>query len=165
MSIQIGERIPDVKLMTMTPEGARSLQTSEVFAGKRVVLFGLPAAFSPTCSDAHLPGYLLRAQEIKEAGVDTIACVAVNDVFAMGAWGKASNVGDDILMLADGNGELTRALDLELDGRAFGLGMRSRRYAALVDDGVVLKLEVEDGPGVTVGAAEEMLSSLRSKVG
>jgi len=163
MSIRIGERIPDAKLMTMTPEGVRSLETSEVFGGKRVVLFAVPGAFTPTCSDTHLPGYQLRAQEIKETGIDTIACVAVNDVFVMDAWGKARNVGDEILMLADGNGDFTSALGLVLDGSGFGLGTRSQRYAALVDDGVVLRLEVEAGPGVTVSAAEEMLSSLRSK--
>lgn len=148
--------------MTMTAEGVRSLETAEVFGGKRVVLFGVPGAFTPTCSDTHLPGYQLRAQEIRETGVDTIACVAVNDVFVMDAWGKARGVGDDILMLADGNGDFTRALGLELDGSGFGLGSRSQRYAALVEDGVLLMLEIEPGPGVTVSAAEAILSSLHA---
>jgi peroxiredoxin len=162
MSIRIGEKIPDVRLTTMTSEGVRSLETAEIFGGKRVVLFAVPGAFTPTCSDTHLPGYVLRAREIKETGVDTIACVAVNDVFVMDAWGKSRGVGDEILMLADGNADFARAMGLDWDGTRFGQGTRSRRYAALVDDGVVLMLEVEDGPGVTVSAAEEILASLRS---
>lgn len=163
MSIGIGERIPDVKLATMTAEGVRSVDTGELFSGKRVVLFAVPGAFTPTCSDTHLPGYQLRAREIKETGVDAIACVAVNDVFVMDAWGRARGVGSDVVMLADGNGDFTRALGLELDGTGFGLGIRSQRYSALVDDGVIVLLEIEQGPGVTVSAAEEMLSSLRAK--
>ena len=162
MSIGIGDRIPDVKLRTMTGEGVRTLDTAELFDGKRVVLFAVPGAFTSTCSDVHLPGYQLRAPEIKATGVDTVACVAVNDVFVMDAWAKARGVGDDVLMLADGNGDLARALGLELDGRAFGIGIRSRRYAALVDDGVVQMLEVEEGAGVTVSSAEAVLGSLRS---
>lgn len=162
MSIQIGDPIPDVNLSTMTDEGVRSLTAAEIFDGKRVVLFAVPGAFTPTCSDTHLPGYQLRESEIRESGVDVIACVAVNDVFVMDAWGEARGVGDKVLMLADGNGDFTRALGLELDGSGFGLGTRSRRYAALVENGVVSALDVEEGPGVTVSSAEEMLARLRA---
>lgn len=161
MPLEIGDRIPLATLRTMTAEGVRSLTTEELFGGKRVVLFAVPGAFSPTCSDTHLPGYQVRSSDIRATGVDTIACVAVNDVFVMDAWAKTRSVGDDILMLADGNGDFTRAIGLELDGSGFGLGTRSRRYAALVEDGVVRMLEVEAGPGVTVSAAEEMLAALR----
>lgn len=162
MPIQVGDRIPEVNLSTMTDEGVRSLTTAEIFGGKRVVLFAVPGAFTPTCSDTHLPGYQLRESEIRESGADVIACVAVNDVHVMDAWAEARGVGDKILMLADGSGDFTRAVGLVLDGSAFGLGMRSRRYAALIENGVVSALDVEEGPGVTVSSAEEMLARLRA---
>ncbi len=161
MTIQVGERIPSLSLRTMTAEGVRSVTTEELFDGKRVVLFAVPAAFSPDCSDTHLPGYQLRSADIKATGIDAIVCIAVNDAFVMDAWARAREVGDDILMLADANGEFARAVGLELDGRGFGLGIRSQRYAALLDDGVVEALEVEPGPGVTVSSAEAMLTALR----
>src|SRR5215471_20084160 len=121
MAIAVGDKIPAAKLKTMTAEGPKDISTDEIFAGKKVVLFAVPGAFTPTCDAKHLPGFVEKAAEIKAKGVDTIACFAVNDVFVMNAWGKHSNVGDSILMLADGNGEYTKALGLELDGSGFGL--------------------------------------------
>lgn len=161
MTIQIGEQIPKVELTTMGSDGPRSVDTEELFAGRRVLLFAVPGAFTPACSNTHLPGYQARSSDLREAGVDAIACVATNDVFVMDAWARERGVDDDILMLADGNGELTRALGLELDLRRFGLGIRSQRYAILVDDGVVRQLEVEPGSGVTVSSAEAVLATLR----
>ncbi len=161
MTIQPGDRIPTATFTTMGADGPTPITTDELFAGRRVALFAVPGAFTPACSDTHLPGYQVRSTDIKAAGVDAIACVAVNDVFVMDAWGKARGVGDDIVMLADGNGDFARAMGLELDGTGFGLGIRSQRYAALVDDGVVEWLGVEPGPGVTVSSAEELLSALR----
>ncbi len=161
MSIEIGDPIPAARFTTMSADGPRQLTTDELFKGRRVALFAVPGAFTPACSDTHLPGYQARSTDIQAAGVDTIACVAVNDVFVMDAWARARNVGDDILMLADGNGDFARAIGLELDGSGFGLGRRSQRYAAVVDDGVVEWLGVEPGPGVTVSSAEELLAYLR----
>ncbi len=146
----------------MTGYGVRAVTTDELFGGQRVVLFGVPGAFTPACSDTHLPGYQARASDFKALGVGTVACVAVNDAFVMDAWARARGVGDDILMLADGSGDFTRAVGLELDGRGFGLGIRSRRYAAVIDDGVVSLLEVEPGRGVTVSSAEALLGKLRA---
>lgn len=160
MPIQVGERLPESKLQIMSDEGVQSLSTGELFKGKRAVLFAVPGAFTPTCSDAHLPDFLQRADEIRAKGVDLVACVAVNDVFVMAAWGRAQGVGDRILMLADGNGEFTRAMGLELDATGFGMGRRSQRYAAIVEDGVVQVLRVEPGPGVDASRAESILEGL-----
>ncbi len=160
MTIAVGDPIPAVTLKTLTKGGIRDLSTTELCAGKKVVLFAVPGAFTPTCSDVHLPGFLASAAEIRAKGADTIACVAVHDSFVMAAWGRDRGVGDDILMLADGNGELTRALGLELDATRFGLGQRSRRYAAIVDDGIVRMLGVEDGPEVGVSSADAVLAAL-----
>lgn len=146
--------------MKMTADGPRPLTSDELFGGRRVALFAVPGAFTPACSDIHLPGYQVRSSDIKAAGIDTIACVAVNDIHVMDAWAKARGVGDDILMLADGNGDFARAVGLELDGTPFGIGKRSRRYAAVVDDGVVDWLGVEPAGGVTVSAADELLAAL-----
>ncbi|MEE8137810.1 MAG: peroxiredoxin [Thermoanaerobaculia bacterium] len=160
MTIQVGERLPDRQLQIMSEEGKQSVSIGELFRGKRVVLFAVPGAFTPTCSDTHLSGFLVRADEIRAKGVDLVACVAVNDVFVMDAWGRAHGVGDRILMLADGNGEFTRAVGLELDATGFGMGRRSQRYAAIVEDGVVQALHVESGPGVEVSGAESILGAL-----
>ena len=158
--IDVGDSIPEVTLRTLTADGVRDVSTAELFSGKKVVLFAVPGAFTPTCSDNHLPGFLERAGEIKARGVDTIACVSVNDAFVMAAWGRDRGASDDILMLADGNGDFARALGLELDISRFGMGLRSRRYAAIVDDGVVRMLGVEDGPEVGVSSADAVLRAL-----
>ncbi|WP_211177279.1 peroxiredoxin [Pseudonocardia acidicola] len=147
--------------MTMSGEGPRPVESDEVLGTGTVVLFAVPGAFTPTCSDHHLPGYVLRADELLAKGVDTIACIAVNDAFVLDAWGQARDTGDKILMLGDGNGEFTAAAGLELDGRGFGLGTRSQRYAAILDDGVVRELLVEPDPlGVTVSSADTVLERL-----
>ncbi len=159
MSIAIGDKIPAGTLKTMGAEGPADISTDDIFAGKKVLLFAVPGAFTPGCSMTHMPGYVVNADKIKAAGVDTIACMAVNDAFVMGAWGKAQNA-DEILMLADGMGEFTASLGLELDASAFGLGTRSQRFALIAEDGVVTHLNVEEGPGVNVSSAETMMALL-----
>lgn len=160
MTIKAGDKMPSGTLKTMTPDGARDLTTEELFKGKTVVLFSVPGAFTPTCDAKHLPGFVQNADAIRAKGVDTIACMAVNDVFVMNAWGKASHVEDKILMLADGNAEYARALGLEMDASGFGMGMRGKRFAIVADDGVVKGLFVE-GPGeFKVSSAEHVLSQL-----
>jgi glutaredoxin/glutathione-dependent peroxiredoxin len=160
MAISVGDRIPDVKLMTVTEDGVAPVQSGEVLGKGKVVLFAVPGAFTPTCSDHHLPGFVLRAEDIKAKGVDTIACIAVNDVFVMGAWGDAQGTGDKVTMLADGNGEFAAEMGLTLDGSGFGLGTRSQRYAAIIDDGVVTELMVEPNPGLDASSAESVLAKL-----
>jgi len=160
MSIQVGDRLPSATLTTMTAEGPKPLTTSELCEGKKVVLFAVPGAFTPTCSVQHLPGYVENAQSFKDKGVDTVACVSVNDPFVMGAWGKDREVGENLMMLSDGNGDFTAAIGLEMDGSGFGLGTRSQRYAMIIDDGVVSTLNVESGPGLDVSSAETILSEL-----
>lgn len=159
MSIQTGDRIPEVTLTTMTDSGPSPISTSELFGGKKVVLFSVPGAFTPTCSAKHLPGFVDNAEDILAKGVDTIACMAVNDVFVMSAWGKSANA-KRLLMLADGNGEFTRALGLELDATAFGMGQRSQRFALVADDGVVTDLFVEAPGEFRVSSAEHVLANL-----
>jgi len=159
MTISTGDKIPAGTLKTMTAEGPQDITTDEIFAGKKVLMFAVPGAFTPGCSITHMPGYVVNADKIKAAGVDTIACMAVNDAFVMGAWGKDQNA-DEILMLADGMGEFTASLGLELDGSAFGLGTRSQRFALIAEDGVVTHLNVEEGPGVDVSSAETMMALL-----
>lgn len=159
MTINVGDKIPASTLKTMGDNGPQDITTEDLFAGRKVVLFAVPGAFTPGCSMTHLPGYVVNADSIKARGVDTIACMAVNDAFVMDAWGKAQNA-EEILMLGDGNGDFTRALGLELDGTGFGLGMRSQRFAMIVEDGVVKHLAVEDGPGIEVSAAESILAQL-----
>ncbi|WP_439105479.1 peroxiredoxin [Congregibacter sp.] len=159
MSISVGEKIPAGKLQVMGENGPTPVSTDELFAGKKVVLFAVPGAFTPGCSMTHLPGYVVNADKILAAGVDTIACLSVNDAFVMDAWGKAQNA-EHIMMLADGNGDFTKALDLELDGRGFGMGLRSQRYAMVVEDGTVTVLNVEPGAGVDVSAAETIMAAL-----
>ena len=160
MAIQVGDPIPSARLKTPTADGIEEVSTDDFFAGKQGVLFAVPGAFTPTCSDTHLPGFVVRGPEILAKGVDAIACLAVNDVFVMGAWAKARNVDASIAMLADGNGELTRAMGLELDLSHVGLGVRSRRYAALVEDGVIKVLNVEPGAAVGVSSADTILAAL-----
>jgi len=160
MAIAVGEKIPDVQLRTMTPEGPQPVSSLDALGRGRTVLFAVPGAFTPTCSDHHLPGFLVRADEIRGRGVDTIACIAVNDPFVMGAWARDQRVGDRIVMLADGNGEFAKAMGLELDGTGFGLGLRSQRYAAILEDGVVRALFVEQNPGLDVSSAESVLAAL-----
>jgi peroxiredoxin len=159
MTIKAGDKIPSSTLKTMGEKGPTDISTDDIFAGKKVLLFAVPGAFTPGCSITHLPGYVVNADKIKAKGVDTIACMAVNDAFVMDAWGKAQNA-EDLLMLADGNGDFTAALGLELDGRGFGLGTRSQRFAMIVDDGTVTHLNVESGPGVDVSSAETMMGLL-----
>lgn len=159
MPIQTGQSIPSAALHVMGDEGPKKINSDDIFKGKKVVLFAVPGAFTPGCTVTHLPGYVVNADKIKAKGVDTIACVAVNDAFVMDAWGKSQNA-DEILMLADGNGEFTKAVDLEMDAAGFGMGSRSQRYAMIVDDGKVVHLAVEEGPGVDVSAAEKILEAL-----
>ena len=159
MTIQVGDKVPASTMKVMGEQGPTDITTDEIFSGKKVLLFAVPGAFTPGCSMTHLPGYVVNADKIKAAGVDTIACMAVNDAFVMDAWGKAHNA-EELLMLADGNGEFTAALGLELDGSSFGLGTRSQRFAMLVEDGTVSQLNVEEGPGVDVSSAETMMALL-----
>jgi glutaredoxin/glutathione-dependent peroxiredoxin len=160
MTIKVGDKIPSVTLKQMTPEGPKDISTDELFRGKKVALFAVPGAFTPTCSQRHLPGYVERAADIKAKGVDEIACVAVNDVFVMTAWGKEQKADGKVRMLADGSGDFVRALGLELDLTKNGLGKRSQRYSMLVDDGVVKTLNVEQAGQVDVSSAEAMLKAL-----
>lgn len=159
MTIQQGEKIPAVTLKVMGEKGPEDITTEQLFAGKKVALFALPGAFTPGCSLAHLPGYVVQADNIKAKGVDSIVCLSVNDAFVMGAWGEAHNA-EQIIMLADGNAELTQALGLVLDGSSFGMGMRSQRYSMLVNDGTVEVLNVEPGGDIGISGAEAMLESL-----
>lgn len=160
MTIKAGDRMPEGKFKVMSDSGPKDLTTQELFNGKRVVLFSVPGAFTPTCSAKHLPGYVGMASQLRAKGIDTIACMAVNDAFVMGAWGKASNCGDKVLMLADGNGDYARALGLELDARGHGLGMRGQRFAVVVDNGVVKQLNVEAPGQFKVSSAEHVLAEL-----
>ncbi|MGD0741766.1 MAG: peroxiredoxin [Acidimicrobiales bacterium] len=160
MTIAVGERIPDVELRTMGEDGPKAVRSTDVLGRGKVVFFGLPGAFTPTCTDFHLPGFVLRAEELRAKGVAVIACVSVNDAWVMDAWASYRRVGDKVLMLADGNGEFARALGLEEDLSANGLGMRSQRYAAVAEDGVVTYLGIEPGPGLTVSGADAVLAAL-----
>ena len=160
MTIKVGDRMPPGTFGVMTESGPGAISTDELFSGKKVVLFSVPGAFTPTCSAKHLPGFVDRAGEILANGVDTIACTAVNDTFVMSAWGKSQNVGDRVLMLADGNGEYAKALGLEMDGSAFGMGMRGKRFALVVDDGVVKHIAVEAPGKFEVSSADAVLAAL-----
>jgi len=160
MTIAVGDRIPDLELWTMGDDGPKRIRSSDILGRGKVVLFAVPGAFTPTCSDYHLPGFVACAQELRAKGVDTIACLSVNDPYVMGAWGRDQAVGDAVVMLADGNGEFTREIGLELDGRRSGLGARSQRYAAIIDDGIVATLLVEPGGGLSVSSADSVLAAL-----
>ncbi len=160
MAIQVGDKIPSGTLTTMGPDGPGPLTTEEIFSGKKVVLFAVPGAFTPTCSVKHLPGYVQNADAIKAKGVDTVACLSVNDAFVMDAWAKDQAVGDKVLILADGGAALTKSLDTVLDLTERGLGIRSRRYSMVVDDGVVSHFNLEEGGGFEVSDAETILGQL-----
>jgi peroxiredoxin len=161
MTIKVGDKIPSTTLRYLGPDGPKEITTDELFAGKKVALFAVPGAFTPACSQRHLPGYVDKAADIKAKGVDTVACVAVNDVFVMNAWGKSQNADGKVMMLADGSGEFAHALGLELDMKSRGLGVRSQRYSMLVDNGVVKSLNVEAQPGqVEASGADAMLRAL-----
>jgi glutaredoxin/glutathione-dependent peroxiredoxin len=161
MAIQVGDKIPAMTLRYASPEGPKKISSDELFGGKKVVLFAVPGAFTPACSQRHLPGYVDKAAELKSKGVDTIACIAVNDPAVMGAWSKASNVGDKIMMLADGSGDFARAVGMDIDLSRAGLGTRSKRYSMLVENGIVKSLNIEQAPPqVDVSSAEAMLRAL-----
>ncbi|MBX7541780.1 peroxiredoxin [Qipengyuania sphaerica] len=159
MTIAVGDRLPDVKLVKATAEGPEQVQSSDYFAGKTVALFAVPGAFTPTCSAKHLPGYVEKADELKAKGVDEIVATSVNDAFVLGAW-KQSDGSDDITMLADGNGEFAKATGLDADFSGFGMGHRSQRYSMLVEDGVVKQLNVEEPGDFKVSSAEHMLGQM-----
>ena len=159
MTIQVGEQLPDVPLTIATSEGPKPTTSGEYFKGRRVALFAVPGAFTPTCSARHLPSYVEKAGELKGAGVDEIACISVNDPFVMGAWNKADG-SEDITMLADGNGDFAKATGLEMDGSKFGMGQRSQRYSMIVSDGVVEQLNVEQPGEYRASSAETMLDQL-----
>ncbi len=160
MTIKAGDTVPSATLMQMKDGGPKPVKTDDLFAGKKVVVFALPGAFTPTCSAKHLPGYIQNADAIKAKGVDAIACVSVNDAFVMGAWGEQQHAGDKVMMLADGNGDFTRALGLEFDGSRFGMGQRSQRFSMIVDNGVVKELNVEEPGAFAVSSAEHILQEL-----
>ena len=160
MAIKVGDKLPQATFNTPTNDGPKPLTTDDVFAGKTVALFAVPGAFTPTCSAKHMPGFVAEAAAIRAKGVDTIACVSVNDVFVMKAWGEDQKVGDDILLLADGSGVFTQAIGLEMDGSRFGMGLRSQRYSMIVKDGVVTELNVEAGGEFRVSSAEYLLEQL-----
>ena len=160
MTISVGDRVPSATLMTMTETGPAPVQTDEFFAGRTVALFSVPGAFTPTCSAKHLPGFIDHAAEIRAKGVDEIACIAVNDAFVMGAWGKSAGADGKVTMLADGNGDFAAALGLTMDGSKFGMGRRGQRFSVLVKDGVVDRLNIEEPGAFRVSSAEHMLEQL-----
>ncbi len=157
--IQEGDKVPSGSFKVMGAEGPADISTDELFTGKKTVLFAVPGAFTPTCSAAHVPGFVVNADAIKAKGVDNIVCMSVNDVFVMGAWGESQNA-ENIIMAADGNGEYATALGLTMDGSGFGMGTRSQRFAMIVDDGVVTHLALEDGPGLENSSAEAIMEKL-----
>ena len=161
MAIQVGDRIPAMTLRYVSAEGPKEISSDELFRGKKVVLFAVPGAFTPACSQRHLPGYVEKAADLKAKGVDTIACIAVNDPAVMGAWGKAQNVGDKVMMLADGSADFAKAVGMDIDLSRAGLGTRSKRYSMLVENGTVRSINVEQAPpNVDVSSAEAMLKAL-----
>lgn len=160
MTIKVGDRIPDATLYVMSEQGPQAVKTGDIFKGKKVALFALPGAFTPTCSAKHLPGYLDKHGELKAKGVDEIACLSVNDAFVMGAWGMQQNTGDKVTMLADGSGDFTKAIGMEFDLSARGLGVRSQRYSMLVEDGVVKTINLEKPGAFEVSDANTLLAQL-----
>ncbi|TNE61839.1 MAG: peroxiredoxin [Alphaproteobacteria bacterium] len=160
MTIKVGDKVPSATLTTMTADGPAPVSTDEFFAGRTVAFFAVPGAYTPTCSAKHLPGFVQHADDIKAKGADAIACMSVNDVFVMNAWGKDQGAGDKVVMLADGNAAFTRALGLELDASGFGMGTRSKRFSMLVKDGVVAELNIEEPGAFQVSSAEHMLGQL-----
>jgi peroxiredoxin len=160
MTIKVGDKLPEASLRLKTDSGITEVKTPDFFKGKKAVLFALPGAFTPTCSAKHLPGFVQKAGDLKAKGIDTIACLSVNDAFVMDAWGKQQNAGDNVVMLADGNADFTKKVGLQMDGSKFGMGERSQRYAMLIDDGVVKQLYVEAPGAFEVSSAEHMLKNL-----
>jgi peroxiredoxin len=160
MTIAVGDKIPDVRVQVPGPDGPVPAQTGELLGQGKVVLFGVPGAFTPTCSDYHLPGFVLRAEDLEAKGVDKIVCVSVNDAFVMKAWGEANDVGEKVALVADGSAVFTNALGLETDLTGGGLGIRSKRYAAILEDGVVTDLAVEETLGLDVSSADAVLAKL-----
>ena len=160
MTIQVGDTVPEGMLMRMTAEGPAPITTDELFSGKKVVLFAVPGAFTPTCSAKHVPSYVSNAEALSAKGVDTVACLSVNDVFVMGAWGKDQGAGAAVLMLADGNGDCASALGLEMDGSAVGMGKRSQRYALVVNDKVIEHFFLDEPGNFEVSSAEHVLKAL-----
>jgi peroxiredoxin len=160
MSIKIGDKMPKGQFTRMGGNGPEPVSTDDLFRGKKVVLFSVPGAFTPTCSAKHLPGFVNNADALKQKGIDTVACMAVNDVFVMKAWGESSKAADKVMMLADGNGEYARALGLELDASKFGMGQRGKRFSLIVDDGVVKQLNIEAPGEFGVSSAETALQQI-----
>jgi peroxiredoxin len=160
MTIKVGDKIPSVTLHTMGPDGPKAVSTDDLFKGKKVALFGVPGAFTPTCSAKHVPGFMQNAEQFKSKGYGDIVCISVNDAFVMGAWGKDQKVGETIKMVADGDGNFAKAAGIELDLTGKGLGHRNRRFSALVDNGVVKALNLEQGGGFEVSSAEKLLTQI-----
>jgi peroxiredoxin len=160
MTLQVGDKLPSIKLRHLTAEGPKEITTDELFGGKKAVLIAVPGAFTPTCSVKHLPGFVQNYDEFLKHGVDVVACVSVNDVFVMSAWGKDQKADGKLVMLADGNGDFTKAIGLGFDASGFGLGFRSQRYAMVLDDGVVTLLNVEKPGSFEVSKAEVVLEAL-----
>ncbi|MDE0878159.1 MAG: peroxiredoxin [Sphingomonas bacterium] len=159
MTISVGDKLPSVKLVKVTADGPDTVSTDDFFSGRTVALFAVPGAFTPTCSAKHLPGFVEKNDDLKAKGVDEIACVSVNDAFVMGAWAKSADA-DGITMLADGNGDFAKAIDLTMDGSGFGMGTRSQRYSMIVEDGVVKQLNVEAPGEFKVSSAEHLLTEM-----
>ena len=160
MTLKVGDKLPSVTLKTMTADGPKDITTDALFGGKKAILFALPGAFTPGCSMKHVPGFVRHHDEIKAKGIDLIACLSVNDAFVMGAWEKDQKAEGKVMMLADGNADFTKAVGLTMDGSGYGLGLRSQRYAAIVENGVVTHLNIETAPGVDASSAETILSLL-----
>ena len=160
MTVQAGDRVPAVKLRSMTKDGIKDFTTDDLFKGKKVAIFGLPGAFTPTCSAKHLPGFVNHYDALKAKGVDTVACVSVNDAFVMDAWGKAQNVGDKVMMLADGNADFAKAMGIEMDGTGFGMGLRMKRFSMYVVDGTIKSFNLEKPGAFEVSTVETMLTQI-----
>jgi glutaredoxin/glutathione-dependent peroxiredoxin len=160
MTVQAGDRVPAVKLKSMTKDGIKDFTTDDLFKGKKVAIFGLPGAFTPTCSAKHLPGFVNHYDALKAKGVDLVACVSVNDAFVMDAWGKAQNVGDKVMMLADGNADFAKAMGIEMDGTGFGMGLRMKRFSMYVVDGTIKSFNLEKPGAFEVSTVETMLTQV-----
>ena len=160
MTIKVGDKLPSVSLKYMNKDGMQTATTDDLFKGKKAVLFGLPGAFTPTCSAKHLPGFVTHAEDLKKKGVDVIACLSVNDAFVMDAWGKAQNAGEKVLMLADGNADFAKATGLTMDGTGYGMGLRTSRWAMVLEDGKVKTLNVEAPGAFEVSSAEAVMKAL-----
>jgi peroxiredoxin len=160
MSIKVGDKLPSISLKYMNKDGMQTATTDELFKGKKAVLFGLPGAFTPTCSAKHLPGFVTHSEDLKKKGVEVVACLSVNDAFVMDAWGKAQNAGEKVLMLADGNGDFAKATGLTMDGTGYGMGLRTSRWAMVLEDGKVKTLNVEAPGAFEVSSAEAVMKAL-----